>query len=299
MKRHFLCVECLMKRHFEKAATIEKESDRLAYILEAMRLLSVDSDEPAPIFSARCRELEDRYLGMTEKYSAIKKHYNALMLDMEADIARRIAQSDDPLRTAMLYARAGNYIDFGSEKTFEPELFNEILDNAVNDPLDEETYSRFITDMDRAESMLYIADNCGEIVLDKLLMIELHKRWPDVKMTFMVRGAPILNDVTREDAEQVGLDKLFEVVDNGTATPGTWIPSLPEATLELLNTADVILSKGQANIETLGGCGLNIYYLFMCKCKRVAKLLDCENMTGQFLRDRSFSIENPIVGALE
>ena len=285
MKRHFLCVECLMKRHFEKAATIEKESDRLAYILKAMRLLSVDSDEPAPVFSARCRELEDRYLGMTEKYAAIKKHYNAMMLDMEADIARRIEQSADPLRTAMLYARAGNYIDFGSEKSFEPERFNEILDNAADDPLDEETYNRFVADMDKADSLLYIADNCGEIVLDKLLMIELHRRWPDVRKTFMVRGAPILNDVTREDAEQVGLDKLFEVVDNGTATPGTWIPSLPDTALKLLNSADVILSKGQANIETLGGCGLNIYYLLLCKCTHFSNVFSVERYTGMFINE--------------
>lgn len=285
MKRHFLCVECLMKRHFEKAAGIEKESDRLAYILEAMRLLSVDSDEPAPIFSARCRELEDRYLGMTEKYAAIKKHYNALMLNMEADIARRIEESDDPLRTALLYARAGNYIDFGSEKSFEPEMFNEILDNAANDPLDEETYRRFVSDMDKADSMLYLADNCGEIVLDKLLMIQLHKRWPDVKKTFMVRGAPILNDVTREDAAQVGLDKLFDVVDNGTDTPGTWIPSLPEEALNLLNSADVIISKGQANIECLGGCGLNIYYLLLCKCTHFSNVFSVERYTGMFINE--------------
>lgn len=285
MKRHFLCVECQMKRHFAKAASIKNESDRLEYILEAMRLLSADVDEPAPVMAARCRELEDKYLGMTEKYSRIKKKYNALMLDMEEDISRRIDASDDPVRTALLYSRAGNYIDFGSEQAFEPDMLNDILDRAVTEDLDEDTYSRFIADMNSAGTMLFLCDNCGEIVLDKLLLIQLHRKWPDVDIKVMVRGAPILNDVTREDAAQVGMDALFDVVDNGTATPGTYIPSLPEDRLALLKSADVIISKGQANIECLGGCGLNIYYLLLCKCAHFSNIFSVERYTGMFINE--------------
>jgi len=285
MKRHFLCVECQMKRHFAKAADISDEKDRLAYILEAMRLLSTDADEPAPVMAARCRELEDRYLGMTERYARIKKKYNALLLDMEDDISRRIEASNDPVRTALLYSRAGNYIDFGSEHAFEPQMLNDILDRTAGEALDEDTYARFIADMDKANNLLFLCDNCGEIVLDKLLLIQLHRRWPDAKLTVMVRGAPILNDVTREDAAQVGLDKLFEVVDNGTATPGTYIPSLPAETLALLNSADVIVSKGQANIECLGGCGLNVYYLLLCKCTHFSNIFSVERYTGMFINE--------------
>jgi len=285
MKRHYLCVECQMKRHFDKAAEIPDEADRLAYILEAMRINSEDSDEPAPVFAARCRDLEDKYLGMTARYAAIKKRYNGLMLDMEEDISRRIEASGDPLRTALLYARAGNYIDFGSEHAFDPEKFSQILDRASEEFLDPDTYARFVADMDKAKTVLYLADNCGEIVLDKLLMIQLRRRWPEARIICMVRGADILNDVTREDATQVGIDQLFEVVDNGTSTPGTWIPSLPAETLALLKSADVILSKGQANIECLCGCGLNIYYLLLCKCSHFANLFSVERYTGMFINE--------------
>jgi len=285
MKRHFLCVECQMQRHFAKAASISDEKDRLAYILEAMRLLSIDVDEPAPVMAARCRELEDRYLGMTEKYARIKKNFNTLMLNMEDNISRRIEASNDPVHTAMLYSRAGNYIDFGSEKAFEQDMLGDILDRASTESLDTETYERFVSDMDKAKTLLFLCDNCGEIVLDKLLLIQLRKRWPDVRYTVMVRGAPILNDVTREDAAQVGLDKLFDVVDNGTATPGTYIPSLPADTLTLLNSANVIISKGQANIECLGGCGLNIYYLLLCKCAHFSNIFSVERYTGMFINE--------------
>jgi len=122
-------------------------------------------------------------------------------------------------------------------------------------------------------------------VLDKLLMIQLRRRWPEARIICMVRGADILNDVTREDATQVGIDQLFEVVDNGTSTPGTWIPSLPAETLALLKSADVILSKGQANIECLCGCGLNIYYLLLCKCSHFANLFSVERYTGMFINE--------------
>jgi len=74
-------------------------------------------------------------------------------------------------------------------------------------------------------------------------------------------------------------------VDNGTATPGTWIPSLPEETLNLLNSADVIISKGQANIECLGGCGLNIYYLLLCKCTHFSNVFSVERYTGMFINE--------------
>ena len=286
MKLNSLCIECQMTRHFQKAAQIQNESDRLAYLLGVMDIISHSSgDEPAPLLSAQCRALEDKYLGMTEKYALLKRKYNDLMLEQEAMISRRIEESTDPLHTAMLYSRAGNYIDFGTEKPFSEQMLSDILDRTAAEELDRETYARFIGDMSSAERLLFITDNCGEIVLDKLLLIQLKKRWPEVAITVMVRGEPILNDATLEDAEQVGLTALFDVVDNGTATPGTWLPALPPRQLELVNSADVILSKGQANVECLCGCGLNIYYMLLCKCTHFANLFSVERYTGMFINE--------------
>ncbi len=285
MKLNSLCVECQLTRHFQKASLIEKESDRLAYLLAVTGIISRSEGEPAPILAARCRELEDKYFGVTERYAAVKRRYNSLMLEREESIGRRIEESADPLHTAMLYSRAGNYIDFGTERPFSDEMLKDILDRTESERLDEATYARFISDMDKAKKLLFLADNCGEIVLDKLLLLQLKKRWPEVDITVMVRGEPILNDVTREDAEQVGLTELFRVVDNGTATPGTWLPALPEDRLELVKSADVILSKGQANIECLCGCGLNVYYMLLCKCTHFANLFSVERYTGMFINE--------------
>lgn len=285
MKLNSLCVECQLKRHFDKAALIPDEADRLAYLLGVTKIISESKGEPAPLLAAQCRELEDKYLGITEQYARIKHRYNALMLEREPMIAEMIDRSDDPLHTAMLYSRAGNYIDFGTEQPFSDEMLTDILERTGKELLDEATYARFLADMDKAKNVLFITDNCGEIVMDKLLLLRLRERWPDVRLTVMVRGAPILNDATREDADQVGLTDLFDVVDNGTATPGTWLPSLPADRLELVNSADVIISKGQANIECLCGCGLNVYYMLLCKCTHFARMFSVERYTGMFINE--------------
>lgn len=285
MKLHYLCIECQMKRHFEKAAQIENEQDRLDYIREIMRLMSESGDEPAPVYSGRCRDTEDRYLGMTAKYAALKRRYNALMLEKEEEFAQRIEAAADPLHAALLYSRAGNYIDFGSEAAFDEGMLEQIFERTATETLDEQTYTRFKSDMDKAESLVFIADNCGEIVLDKLLLIQLRKRRKDVGITVLVRGESILNDVTMEDALQVGLCGMFDVVGNGTATPGTWMPSLPENIRSMLENADVIISKGQANAECLCGCGLNVYYLLLCKCSHLAGIFSVEKYTGMFINE--------------
>lgn len=285
MKLNSLCIECLMKRHFDKAARIEREEDRINYLLGAMKIIADSSGEPAPVLTAYCRELEDKYLGITQVYAEIKNRYNSLMLELEPKIAERIRQSADPLQTAMLFSRAGNYIDFGSQKPFDENKLYQILDRAEQETLDEAVYLRFRHDMENAQSLLFITDNCGEIVLDKLLLLELKRLYPNTNITVMVRGGPILNDATQQDAAQVGLTGHFTVVDNGTATPGTWLPSLSAERLELLHSADVIISKGQANIECLCGCGLNIYYMLLCKCSHFAKLFSVEQYTGMFINE--------------
>lgn len=292
MRINYSCVECQMQRHFIKAAEINDEQARLEYIMTVMRIMTECGDAPAPVCASMCRPVEDRFLGMTARYAAIKRKYNDLMLGMEARFAERIDSSDDPLRTAMLFARAGNYIDFGTEKQFcEPMLF-ELLERVENERLDDELYARFVGDMDRATNVLYITDNCGEIVMDKLLIDRMKTMWPKAHITVMVRGSEILNDATREDAEQVGLTASVEVIDSGTDIPGAWLPKMSEKAREYTERADVIISKGQANAECLMGCGLNIYYLLLCKCERFVSMFGVERYTGLFINEKDIGRGN-------
>ena len=127
---------------------------------------------------------------------------------------------------------------------------------------------------------------CGEIVLDKLFLKELKKRFPHLELCVMVRGEEVLNDATLEDAETVGLHNVARVIPNGNGVGGTVENMLQGEAKEVLEQADIILSKGQANFETLNGCGRNIYYSFLCKCDWFSGRFQVERNTGMFLRER-------------
>ena len=151
--------------------------------------------------------------------------------------------------------------------------------------LDKENYRQFCRDLEQGSSLLYLTDNAGEIGFDRICAEQIAKRYPHIAITFCVRGGPALNDATREDAAAVGIP--FPVIDNGTCIPGTQLDLLGEDAKHALRSSHVILSKGQANVETLLGCGLNIYYAFLIKCQRFISLFGKEKLTPMFHRERA------------
>lgn len=130
-----------------------------------------------------------------------------------------------------------------------------------------------------------ITDNCGEIVLDKLFIEQLRKRFPELEIKIMVRGSEVLNDATLEDACYVGMDKLTEVISNGNAVAGTVYDMLPDEAKKALDTADVILAKGQGNYESLCRQGRHIFYSFLCKCELFTSRFNVPRLTGVFVEE--------------
>ena len=137
---------------------------------------------------------------------------------------------------------------------------------------------------------VYVTDNCGEVVCDRLVIEELSRRFPSLSVTVLVRGQDALNDATREDAAQVGLDSVADIADNGCGVAGTPLEYVGEAARGLLEGADVILSKGQGNFETMHGCGLNVYYSFLCKCDWFQKRFGMEKNRGVFITERDAAL---------
>ena len=131
-----------------------------------------------------------------------------------------------------------------------------------------------------------MTDNCGEIVLDKLLLESIQKAAPYVKCTVIVRGEPVLNDATMDDALQVGIEKCGKVIPNGTNIAGTYIPWVSAEAKKALDEADILISKGQGNFESLHGCGLNIYYLFLCKCQWFMERFGLPQYSGVFINEK-------------
>ena len=161
----------------------------------------------------------------------------------------------------------------------------ELLRDAKGEVLEEDTFRRLRRDLREATEVVYLADNCGEIVADKLLIKILGEQYPKIHITVIVREIPVLKEAVRKDAEDVGLTDMVKVIGNGNGVAGTQLRLLGREALDAVNAADVIISKGQGNFETIHGCGLNIYYLFLCKCEWFTKRFGMERLKGVFVNE--------------
>ena len=244
-----------------------------------------DDNASAPGLVAKIQKVYEAYFGKTDDFAQIKHSFNQLMLSVEQGIADRIRSSREPLRNALTYARIGNYIDFGAMKDVDTKVLEEMIYAAEENLVDEKVYEQFTRELAQAKHLVYLVDNCGEVVLDKLAIRCIKDAYPQLEITAVVRGKEVLNDVTIEDAKETGLDKVAKVLENGTDIAGTELSSVNEATKQAIHAADVIISKGQGNFETLNGCGLNIYYLFLCKCHMFVKRFEVAQNAGVFVRE--------------
>ena len=169
------------------------------------------------------------------------------------------------------------------------EVLASLLEKASLEQVPEDEFREFRSDLKRAETLVYLTDNCGEIVLDKLFIRHLKKEFPRLQITAMVRGSDVLNDATMEDAEATGLTALVPCIGNGSSAPGTVLKNLSSDARRLLLDADMIIAKGQGNFESLYGEGLNPYYFFLCKCELFVQRFGLKQFAPVFAReDRIF-----------
>lgn len=283
-------MQCLLKRQANVLKDMEQEEIKTNYFKEVMRILSEAKEgETAPVIVARFNELHQRYFGRAYSFEEIKEKYNQCMLEKEAEIREKIKNTANPLKTALIYARVGNYIDFGALGNVTEDKLLELMERVKTETLDEIEYDYFQQDLKQAEKLAYLTDNCGEIVLDKLLIEQLKESYPRLEITVIVRGGKVLNDATIEDAKMTGITKLVKVIDNGTQVAGTDLNSISQEAMAVIEDADLILSKGQGNFETLNGCNKNIYYLFLCKCEWFVKRFGLKQFEGVFVNDHRLS----------
>lgn len=289
-----MCIRCLLDRQEERIRKFEDERKKAAYLKEVAAIIaSSEADASAPYLVYRINAVYKKYFGMLPDYEEEKRFFNHLMLQLEPDLEKDIYAAEDEeeiLKHALNYARSANYIDYGATNHVEKEQLLELIRKAKDESLDAKTLEYFREDLSKAKEILYLADNCGEIVADKVLIRVLKKFYPHANITVMVRGMAVLNDVTLEDAKAVGLTEIVRVIENGNGVAGTQINLLSDEARQLLGMADVIISKGQGNFETIHGCGLNIYYLFLCKCEWFTKRFGMERLKGVFVNEKDVSL---------
>ena len=179
----------------------------------------------------------------------------------------------------------GNYIDFGAMNEVDEDTFLGLFDRVDMQERDVPVYRSFLNACEKASEFLLITDNCGEIVLDKLMIRQLKNRFPKLHVTLLMRGKDVLNDATPADAVYFGLDALADIVDNGLAIAGTIPSMLPEPAFKALEKADVILAKGQGNYESLSRQGYHVFYAFLCKCELFMNRFQVPKLTGIFVEE--------------
>lgn len=280
------CIHCIISKYLKDYPENAAYGKRIEYIQDVLAILAAAKPyESAPELVERVSLVRERVFGAPKDFTAIKKHFNALVMSLEDEIYGKITKSDNIIKTALKYAMIGNYIDFGVLENVDEKRLMEFLDKAPEIEISEDEFTQFETELGNAQSLVFLTDNCGEVVLDKLLIKAICSRFPNLNVEVIVRGLPVLNDATMEDAKQVGLDSMVSVTDNGCGIAGTCLDKISADAREKIDTADVILAKGQGNFETLRFCEKNVYYAFMCKCKMFADKFGVPQYTGMFIND--------------
>ena len=283
------CLKCIIKRYTNYIPNDFDNEERLEYMKMINEIVdNASKEEGAPVLTQAIRREMKRLYNIEEDYTQEKHYFNAMMLDKEMYTEGVVNSAKDSLKCALQYSMTGNYIDFGAMHSVDEKYLQKLLDTVSERPINEAVYENMCKDLAGAHKLVFITDNCGEIVLDKVLIKTIKAQYPHIDITIMVRGDDTINDATMKDAEEVGMTDLVNVIHNGNDIPGTCISMLSEEALSYLDKADVILSKGQGNFETLRGCGKNIYYIFLCKCDMFAKRFGVEKYTGMFLNDKDY-----------
>ncbi|HOE62151.1 MAG TPA: ARMT1-like domain-containing protein [Candidatus Sumerlaeota bacterium] len=273
MKTHLECIPCFARQALEMARMgTEVESLQKEIARESLKIIiEADFETPPPLLAQKVSSLIRRMTGIADPYAKSKRRQNRFAMELYPEMKEIVRTSRNPFETAARLAIAGNIIDMGIYPGIDHAHAERSIREALDAPILAETLQSFHDAVQSASSILYLADNCGEIVLDRLLVEEL----PREKVTFAVRGGPILNDATLEDAIETGITEIVVVIDNGDDAPGTWLPQCSDEFRRRFESADVIISKGQGNYETLDGEAGNIFFLLRAKCPVIARAVGC------------------------
>ena len=260
MQTYHDCYPCVLRQALEAArmagASEAQERDVILQTLDILK--NLPSGASPPEIGSRAHQLVRELTGNNDPYLDVKQASTRQALIMLPKLRELLENSEDRLDTAVRLSIAGNIIDFGPNRNYDLwDVVQKVMgqDFAINDMED------LRKDLEASRSILFLGDNAGETVFDRLLIETL-----DVPVTYVVRGGPVLNDATIEDALAAGIDQVAEVVTNGARVPGTSLSMCSTDFVERFESADLILAKGMGNYETLSEVSAPIFFLLQVKC---------------------------------
>jgi uncharacterized protein with ATP-grasp and redox domains len=283
MRVYLDCFACFLRQALEAVRFVTKDEQMHERVVrQVLKLVNnIDAGRTPPAIGQQIHRMIRQMTGNADPYRQRKHDSNGLALRLYPQLKQRIRNSSHPLRVAARLAIAGNVMDFGVYHSLDDTDVTQAVDRAWGDGLERACLEEFAQAVSAAREILYLGDNAGEIVFDRLLIEEL----PPGKVTFAVRGSPILNDATREDAETAGLTSLVPVMENGSDAPGTILEDCSARFRERFDQSDLVIAKGQGNYECLSGIDKDMFFLLTAKCPVIARDLGCE--VGQMVLRRS------------
>lgn len=268
------CLPCFVKQTLSLLKLVEAEQSTRETIMRQVlhTLARMDFKQTPPQQAQQIHALIRELCANPDPYAAQKRADMDLALQMFPLIAPKVENSADPFYAALQMAIAGNSLDHGVYHDLSTAQARAYLEQGLHSTIVGDL-PQFRTEIDAAESILFLGDNAGEIVFDRFLL--QHLQHCDV--TYAVRGGAILNDALLADANEAGIDKLVtHLIDNGDDSPGTVLARCSPEFREIFAAADLIIAKGQGNYETLSEHSANIYFLLKAKCPVVANHIGCE-----------------------
>lgn len=289
MKRK--CFSCLFRQGVDAAWLLTDDDQKREAIVRATGRLMAETDfqRTPPELGRELHRAIREILQNPDPYLEIKRQMNAITNSIKPLLREKIRKASNPLEMAIRYAIAGNVVDFSTFKSISEAEIAKTVEDAVNQPIIGLDTARFEAELRKPENktLLYVCDNCGEIVWDSLLIEELSKF---VSVTAAVRGSAVVNDAILADAEYVGLPSLCRVVTTGSDVPGAPDAMVSDEFREIFMNSDLVIAKGQGNFETIQPAKRRVLHLFMVKCPVISQLVNLPpgTLAGQFLPENEF-----------
>ena len=271
MKTYLECFPCFLRQALEAArlATSDEAIQRMVLNQVMFNLCRMNPRTPPPQIGHFIHKTVKELAHCSDPYKEIKTKHNRLTLKKYPELKGIIECSQEPLLTAVKLAIVGNIMDSAAKGYFDLEKTQE---ETLKADLTINHYREFVQSLDKASTILYLGDNAGEIVFDKILIEEIDKRDQGQEVYYAVRGGPIINDVTLNDAQEVSMSEVARVISNGSDVPGTILNLCSKNFLEIYGKADIIIAKGQGNYESLSDEEDDrIYFLLQVKCPVIAR----------------------------
>ncbi|MFQ6083155.1 MAG: DUF89 domain-containing protein [Candidatus Aminicenantia bacterium] len=265
MKSYLDCLPCFFRQALETARIITSDKEKIREVLNAVSLLisKISLEASPPEIGREVYQVINEITGVKDPYKELKEKCIYQAISLYPELKRIINSSRDKLLTAVKLSIAGNVIDFGANPNFE---LKRDIEKILSQDFGINHYQEFCEKLNKAKKILYLADNAGETVFDRLLIEELGK-----PVIYVVREKPVINDATKEDALLSEINKVAEIISSGCDAPGTILPLCSTEFLKIYQTSDLIISKGQGNYEGLSEEARPIFFLLKAKCSTIAR----------------------------